>query len=82
MQDDIPDTPEKPRIKVTDFGFATLFDDILMQIGCGSPNYMAPEIVTRNKNKRLDMKVDIWAIGCITYYIFLGNQAFNAKDRE
>ena len=50
MQDDIPDTPEKPRIKVTDFGFATSFDDILMQIGCGTSNYMAPEIVTKNRN--------------------------------
>jgi len=38
---------------------------------------MAPEF--QLQRAKMDSKVDVWAIGCITYYIFQGNHAFMAK---
>ena len=78
LQDENPETPTKPRIKVTDFGFATSIENrTLMQVICGSEHYMAPEY--QLPRVKMDSKVDVWAIGCITYYIFQGNHAFMAK---
>ncbi|KAL8697134.1 MAG: hypothetical protein Q9224_002456 [Gallowayella concinna] len=33
---------------------------------CGTPNYIAPEILDKSKGGH-DLKVDIWALGCIIY---------------
>ena len=83
LQDDDPEDPEKPRVKVTDFGFATSFMDnpesLTMRLG--TPNYMAPEIINPKIHTH-DKMVDIWAIGCITYWIFLGNCAFDANSTK
>lgn len=74
----------KPRIKVTDFGFATSLENKkLMQVECGSANYMAPEYFnTSCQTMNLDSKVDIWAIGCVTYFLFQGNFAFQGKTHR
>ena len=52
-----------------------------MKLRLGTPSYMAPEIIDpkiRNHGKM----VDIWAIGCITYWLFLGNCAFDANSTK
>lgn len=65
---------ENLQIKITDFGFATYFDeedgldDVL-----GSPLYMAPEIVRRD---RYDQKVDIWSAGILTAILLTGIPPF------
>ena len=64
-------TPTRPRIKVTDFGFAThvVQDNDTLSYKLGSARYKAPELVKRNSTEH-DEKVDIWAIGCIAFEIF------------
>ena len=65
-------------LKITDFGFARYFDnDILIQTICGSPMYMAPEIM---KNKKYDYKSDLWSIGVIFYEMLIGKPPFKAKN--
>ena len=65
-------------LKITDFGFARYFDsDILIQTICGSPMYMAPEIM---KNKKYDYKSDLWSIGIIFYEMLTGRTPFQAKN--
>ena len=65
-------------IKLTDFGFARYFDkDIMIQTICGSPLYMAPEII---KNKKYDHKSDLWSIGIIFYEMLMGEPPYKAKN--
>ena len=55
------------QIKIADFGMATYFDDKMKLLEeVGSPIFMAPEIL---EGKRYDHRVDIWAVGVLTYYI-------------
>ena len=65
-------TPTRPRIKVTDFGFAThlVQDNETLSYKLGSARYKAPELVDRFGREKHDEKVDIWAIGCLAFEIF------------
>jgi calcium-dependent protein kinase len=67
-------------IKVVDFGFAKHFDPKkgLNEL-LGTPLYMAPELINKQS---YDQKVDIWALGVITYVLLCGKQPFPAKTRE
>ena len=65
-------------IKITDFGFARYFDnDMVIQTVCGSPMYMAPEIM---KKKKYDFKSDLWSVGIIFYEMLVGRTPFKAKN--
>jgi serine/threonine-protein kinase ULK/ATG1 len=52
-------------IKITDFNFAReLWDQQLAETLCGSPLYMAPEIIETNSYTN---KSDLWSVGMIIY---------------
>lgn len=69
---------ETYNIKITDFGFARYFDsDIMIQTLCGSPIYMAPEIM---KNKQYNNKSDLWSVGIILYEMLTGQPPFKAPN--
>jgi serine/threonine protein kinase len=53
-------------IKIADFGFAKLLNDVnpMMETICGSPLYMAPEILFKTK---YSSKSDLWSLGVIIY---------------
>ena len=59
-------------IKICDFGFAKKNDDQYLHsnnIVCGSPIYMAPEIL---RNEKCSKKTDTWAAGMILYEMIHG----------
>ena len=58
--------------KLVDFGFAT--KKKICNIQLGTPGYVSPEIL---KNVSHDNKVDMWAIGVITYIILGGYPPFH-----
>lgn len=61
-------------IKIIDFGFAQKFErGKAMDLILGSPLYMAPELVKKDVYTE---KVDVWAVGCITYLLICGHTPF------
>jgi polo-like kinase 1 len=67
-------------IKVGDFGLASKleFDGERKRTICGTPNYIAPEIL-ENKNGH-SYEVDIWSMGVILYIMLIGKPPFEATE--
>ena len=64
-------------IKITDFGFAKQVDkNSLITTLCGSPMYMAPEIINKQD---YDIKSDLWSVGVILYEMVYGYVPFNVS---
>jgi serine/threonine protein kinase len=64
-------------IKIIDFGFSTCFpNDKKIKLFCGTPSYMAPEIV--NKEECFGPPADIWAAGVVLYVLLTGGFPFRA----
>lgn len=69
---------ESFNIKITDFGFARYFDnDAMIHTLCGSPMYMAPEIM---KNKKYNNKSDLWSVGIILFEMLTATVPHKAKN--
>ncbi|KGG52552.1 serine/threonine-protein kinase 12, partial [Mitosporidium daphniae] len=66
-------------LKVADFGFARHMNPLDMaDTMCGSPLYMAPEIL---QNERYDAKADLWSVGCIMFeLLFARGPPFRAPN--
>lgn len=63
---------------ITDFGFARYFEtDIMLQTICGSPLYMAPEILLKKKYNSMS---DLWSVGVIMYEMLCGNVPYESKN--
>ncbi|KAF4744062.1 Serine/threonine-protein kinase ulk2, partial [Perkinsus olseni] len=57
-------------LKLADFGFArSLQPTDMAATVCGSPMYMAPEIL---RHERYDYRADLWSIACILYEMLHG----------
>ncbi|ODV89930.1 hypothetical protein CANCADRAFT_1662 [Tortispora caseinolytica NRRL Y-17796] len=71
------------RVKLGDFGMATQLtsDRELKKSICGTPNYMAPEILAKD-SEGYSYPVDIWSIGCMMYTMFVGVAPFHDKSVE
>ncbi|XP_065863970.1 CBL-interacting serine/threonine-protein kinase 1-like [Euphorbia lathyris] len=72
----------KGNIKISDFGLSALpqhfRDDGLLHTTCGSPNYVAPEILL---NRGYDGATsDIWSCGVILYVILTGYLPFDDRN--
>ena len=55
---------EHSPIKITDFGLARFVLNELATTACGTPNYVAPEII---QGQGYGKEVDYWSIGVIIY---------------
>ena len=65
-------------VKIIDFGFAC--EDHKLEIFCGTPSYMAPEIVKRIPYR--GKPADIWALGVILYKMLTGIFPFRASTES
>uniref|UniRef100_A0A1A7WGM8 Serine/threonine-protein kinase DCLK2 n=2 Tax=Iconisemion striatum TaxID=60296 RepID=A0A1A7WGM8_9TELE len=65
-------------LKLGDFGLATVVDGPLYTV-CGTPTYVAPEIIAETG---YGLKVDIWAAGVITYILLCGFPPFRGSSED
>lgn len=69
---------EIPQMKVADFGFARhLSVNALAETLCGSPLYMAPEIL---RFEKYDAKADLWSVGAVLFEMTVGKPPFKAAN--
>ncbi|CAG9310529.1 unnamed protein product [Blepharisma stoltei] len=66
------------KIKLSDFGLACFIDADLTQ-SCGSPGYVAPEIL---KRRPYGSKVDIFSAGVVLYILLSGRAPFSGKTQK
>mmetsp|Transcript_38221 Transcript_38221/g.61221 ORF Transcript_38221/g.61221 Transcript_38221/m.61221 type:complete len:297 (-) Transcript_38221:4356-5246(-) len=77
------DTPSAI-VKIADFGLARFFaDDSELRTICGSPLYVAPEILDiGTSSETYTPAVDMWSIGVILYILLSGNSPFDNEDEQ
>jgi polo-like kinase 1 len=70
----------KMELKIGDFGLATKleFDGERKRTICGTPNYIAPEILEAKQGHSYE--VDIWSLGVILYTMLIGKPPFETSD--
>lgn len=63
---------------ILDFGFARFLSNSQTKFAiCGSPLYMAPEILLKNK---YDARVDLWSVGVIMYECLFGEAPYSSNS--
>lgn len=71
---------ERVEIKLGDFGLATtvLFEGEKKRTICGTPNYIAPEILDSNQGHSYE--VDVWSLGVVLYTLLVGKPPFETSE--
>ncbi|XP_072307705.1 calcium/calmodulin-dependent protein kinase type 1D-like [Eucyclogobius newberryi] len=64
---------ENSKIMVSDFGLSKTLEHGVMSTACGTPGYVAPEVLAQ---KPYSKAVDCWSIGVITYILLCGYPPF------
>jgi calcium/calmodulin-dependent protein kinase I len=73
------DESETANLMITDFGLSKMMNDAtFLTTACGTPGYVAPEVL---KQKGYGKSVDLWSIGVITYILLCGYPPFYDEDQ-
>ena len=68
-------------MKLIDFGFSVnAFPRDKLKVFCGTPSYMAPEIV--QKKEYTGQSIDVWALGVILYTLLAGFFPFRGQSEK
>lgn len=66
-------------LKISDFGWSIHSPSSRRQTLCGTLDYLSPEMI---EGKSHDNKVDLWALGVLTYEFLVGNPPFEAESHR
>ena len=77
---------DKDNLKISDFGLSALFDissnDSFCHTLCGTPNYVAPEVLQSTKIGYDPGKADVWSCGIILHVLLTGRLPFDEPNDE
>ena len=74
------DDAEDSKVLVADFGLSEWIWEISEQSPiCGTPGYMAPEVIA---DKQITPASDVWSIGVITYILLAGYPPFVPPNED
>ena len=63
-------------IKLTDFGLSKILNEKKTYTICGTPEYLAPEILS---NEGYEKSVDFFSLGCLMYKMLSGKSAYKVS---
>jgi len=66
-------------IKISDFGLSKDFGRDNLKTSCGTPDYVAPEVL---RGTNYDNSVDVWSVGVITYILLCGFPPFYGNNDQ
>ncbi len=68
-------------VKISDFGLSKFFDSTaVMKTFCGTPNYLAPEVLLSKGEGAYTNKIDNWSLGVILYICLVGYPPFSDEN--
>lgn len=70
---------DKMHVKLCDFGWSTHTIDERRMTFCGTVDYVAPELIYQEP---YDEKIDIWAVGILTYELLTGSAPFTGQNEK
>lgn len=72
-------TDDETVIRISDFGLSKFLDNdhSVMRTLCGTPLYVAPEVLITNGRGSYDRKVDIWSLGVVLFTCLSGTLPFS-----
>ncbi|KUJ22404.1 Pkinase-domain-containing protein [Mollisia scopiformis] len=71
-------TDKDLHVKLADFGLAKIIgEESFTTTLCGTPSYVAPEILEDSRNRRYTRAVDIWSLGVVLYICLCGFPPFS-----
>lgn len=69
--------------KIIDFGLSVFEDKQGMLTGrCGTPGYIAPEVLLSKGNEKYRNKVDVFSLGVVGFILFVGYEPFSADTEK
>ncbi|KAJ2729104.1 serine/threonine protein kinase [Coemansia sp. D1744] len=72
------DDKQSLRLKLADFGLAKIVGEhMFMKTVCGTPMYVAPEVLTVRQAGMYDNLVDVWSLGVVLYICLCGFPPFS-----
>ena len=69
-------------LKIVDYGLATIqSDQVIIFTKCGTPGYVAPEIITYDANSQpfYNVAADVFSVGVILHILLAKEPAFPGK---
>ncbi|KAK1769592.1 kinase-like domain-containing protein [Phialemonium atrogriseum] len=69
---------KEANVKLADFGLAKIIgEESFTTTLCGTPSYVAPEILADSKHRKYTKAVDVWSLGVVLYICLCGFPPFS-----